>query len=111
MKKIYEAHSPFLDGLITLSDDVHLVRPYAAAKLIGTDSQHIVKMCEQWKLPYIFDNFGYLIFLDHRKGCSGEGGKFASTLYNRPNYITSWTGRFVNPIGTLRQTCPTCCKI
>ena len=109
MKNIHKANSPFLNGMITLEENIFLIREYEAARLLGMESHEIRRMCEHGKLPYIFDNHGYCIFLDHRQEPFGAGGKYTLDDPKRHNFVTSWKGIFTNPPG--RYTCPTCCQI
>ena len=41
MWKFHESNSEFLNGFLKLEPDVHIVRPYAAAKILGTHAEHV----------------------------------------------------------------------
>ena len=67
-------HSDFIDPLFTLPNGVSLVRPYSAAKIVGSHSSNIKQSCFERRMPHIWDGETYLIFVDQRY--EGEGGRF-----------------------------------
>lgn len=73
MPKLHISSSPFLSPIMTLVDDVHWVRPYAAQKLMGG---HTIPFGtgKMPPVPVFWDGDHLLFLVDHRS--DGEGGKF-----------------------------------
>jgi hypothetical protein len=91
MWKFHESHSEFLDGFLKLEPDVHIVRPYAAAKILGTHAEHVHFLLNNGYLPHINIGHTRYIFADFRKSEEGEGGKFYKTKHLPEGQFPYWT--------------------
>ena len=97
MPKLHIATSKFIDPIIILEHGVNLVRPYAAAELLGITSDGVKALCDRGMLPFIWDGETKLIFIDHRD--FGKGGKFSFGESRRSYEVLSmWKGRLICPV-------------
>jgi len=97
MSKLHITTSPFLSPIMTLAEDVHWVRIYAAEKLLGMDRMQFCAYIDKFNIPRFYDGERMLYLVDHRQGDEGEGGKYCSTnVYGKPTF-PGWRGHMTSP--------------